>query len=125
MESKILKSAIEISNQRDLDSLEYSLVTTMAELVPATEFSVLKTIHENIRDKLEMALCLNVMIDAHGNNNYAWAEDSKIITVDPDVKNSLVSTATSTHITSEGLTQILSPITCDGKIIGAFSIKGN
>lgn len=125
MESKILKSAIEISNQRDLDSLEYSLVTTMAELVPAIEFTVFKIIHDNIRDKLEMALCLNVRLDADGNKDYIWAEDSQIITLDPDEKKILVSTTTTTHTTSEGLTQILSPVTSDGKYIGAFSIKGN
>lgn len=125
MESKILQSAVEISNQRDLDSLEYSIVTTIAELVPVAEVSVLKIINENRLDKLEMAVCLTVLTDEHGNDNYVWTDRSQIITVDHDVKKGLESIAISTHTTSEGVTQILSPVACDGKIVGALSIKSN
>ena len=46
MESIILKSVIDITKQRDLDSMESSLVTTLAELLPVTGITILKTIKE-------------------------------------------------------------------------------
>ena len=125
MESKILQSAVEISNQRDRDSLECSIVTTIAELVPVAEVSVLKIINKDRLDKIEMAVCLTVVPDEHGNDNYVWSESSQIISVDHDVKKGLESIAVSTHRTSEGGTHILLPVICDGKIVGAISIKSN
>lgn len=125
MESKILQSVVEITKQRDLDSLEYSLIATMAELVPVTEMSVLKVINENKLDKLERTEHLIVMTEKQGNKDYDWASGSQIITVDHDVKKDLESTAIATHVTSKGLTHILAPIVIDGKVIGAINIKSN
>jgi len=42
MENDILQSIIEMTRQRDLDSLEYSLAATLAELVPAQRISLNK-----------------------------------------------------------------------------------
>ena len=125
MESKILQSLVEITKQRDLDSLEYSLIATMAELIPVSEMSVLKVINENKLDKLDMTECLTVMTDAQGHKDYVWLDDAQLITVDDEVKKDLESTAIARRVTSEGLTQILAPIFIEGKVIGALNIKSN
>ena len=125
MENKILQSVVEITKQRDLDSLEYSLVVTMAELVPITEICVLKVINENNLDKLDASVCLTALTDELGNKKYSWGEASQIITADQDVINCLKSAEISAHNTSEGLSRFLAPITSDGKTIGALSVKSN
>ena len=89
MESKILQSLVEITKQRDLDSLEYSLIATMAELIPVTEMSILKVINENKLDKLDMTECLTVMTDAQGNKDYIWSEGPQLITVNHEVRKGL------------------------------------
>lgn len=125
MESRILQSVVEISNQRDLDSLEYSLIATMAELIPVTEMSVLKVVSGSKLDKLDMTECLTVMTDAQGNKDYAWSDGSQLITVDDEVKKVLESTAIDTRVSSKGLTQIIAPIAIDEKVVGAVNIKSN
>ena len=125
MESKILQSVVEISKQRDLDSLEYSLIATMAELIPVAEMSVLKVISGNKLDTLDMTECLTVTTDDQGNKDYVWSNGSQLVVVGDEVKKDLESTAIARRVTSYGLTQIIAPIVMDGKVIGALSIKSN
>jgi hypothetical protein len=47
MENDILRSIIEMTRQRDLDSLEYSLAATLAELVPAQRISLNKFLKDD------------------------------------------------------------------------------
>ena len=125
MESKILQSVVEITKHRDLDSLEYSLIVTMAELVPLTEISILKVINENKLDKLEMTECLTAVKDKQGNKDYVWANGIQMITADQEVIKDLESTTITTRTSSEGLTKILAPIVVEGKVIGAINIKSS
>jgi len=125
MDNKIIQSVVEVTKQRDLDSFEYSLVATMAELVPVSEISILKTINENKLDKLDVAVRLTVLTDELGEKTYNWAEGSLFIEVDEEIKRCLQSTSMSTYCTSDGCTRLLSPITCEGRIIGVFRIRSN
>lgn len=52
MDKETLNSIVEMTGQRDLDSLEYSLIATLAELVPVQCISLNKFLNESERDKL-------------------------------------------------------------------------
>lgn len=123
MDSKILQSVVEITKQRDLDSLEYSLVATMAELVPVTEISILKIIHENNLDKLDEVVSLTVLPNESDDKTYVWSDTSQIVSIDQEIKDCLQSTGVSTYHTNGSFTRLLAPIICDGKTIGALIIK--
>ena len=58
MESKILQSVVEITKQRNLDAMESSLVATLAELLPISYISILKSIKENNIMCAEEVACL-------------------------------------------------------------------
>lgn len=125
MESKILQSVVEITKQRDLDSLEYSLVATMAELVPVTEISILKIIDENNLDKLDASVSLTISADEPGDKSYVWADTSQVVTVDQGIKDCLRSHGISTQQVNGSSARLLAPIYCDGKTIGALVVTSN
>lgn len=125
MDNIILQSVIEITKQRDLDSLEYSLVATLAELVPVVEISILKIFNDNNLDKLDTVVSLTAVTDSSGDKTYDWKDSSQIIDADEEVKNCLLSSTIFSHHTSDGLLRLLAPISCDGKIIGLLSIKSD
>lgn len=125
MDNKILQSVVEITQQRDLDSFEYSLVATMAELVPVTEISILKTIDENNVDKLDVAVCLTILTDELGEKTYNWVEGSQLIEADEKINHCRQSANLSIDRSSDGYTRLLYPINCEGKVVGVVSIKSN
>ena len=125
MENKILQSVVEITRQRDLDSFEYSLVATMAELVPVAEISILKTIDENNLDKLNVAVCLTTLTDELGEKTYNWAEASTIIAADEQINHCQQSASLSIDQSSDGYIRLLYPINCEGKVAGVVCIKSN
>ena len=125
MDDKILQSVVEITRHRDLDSFEYSLVATMAELVPVTEISILKIIDESKPDNLDVAVGLTVMTGEHGEKSYAWADGSQFIVVDEEINYCLQSTSMSTHHGSDGHIRLLYPVTSEGRIIGVIDIRSN
>jgi len=51
--NEILNSIVEMTGQRDLDSLEYSLTATLAELVPAQRVSLNKFLSDDDHDQIE------------------------------------------------------------------------
>jgi diguanylate cyclase (GGDEF)-like protein len=125
VDNKILQSVVKITRHRDLDSFEYSLVATMAELVPVTNISILKTIDESKPDNLDVAVGLTVMTDEHGDKSYAWADGSQIIVVDKEINHCQQSTSMSTHHRSDGHIRLLYPVTSEGRIIGVIDITSN
>lgn len=60
MHKKLLDSLINITGQRDIESLEYSLVASIAELFPVTSIVLYKAVDENELNEVEMTLQLEV-----------------------------------------------------------------
>lgn len=60
MYKKLLDSLISITGQRDIESLEYSLVATIAEHFPVTSIVLYKAVDENNPNEVEMTLQLEV-----------------------------------------------------------------
>lgn len=125
MKNKILQSVIEITKQRDLDSLEYSLVTTMAELVPVVEVSIFKIIKDNKIDTVEKVVHLIVSTEASGEKKYHWSEALQIINSDSHMESCLQTYKTIIHTTETNQSRLLMPISVDGKTVGALDIKSN
>ena len=72
MENDILQSIIEMTRQRDLDSLEYSLAATLAELVPAQRISLNKFLKDDDHEQLEEVVHLFIDMDAKNKPSYEW-----------------------------------------------------
>jgi len=68
---------------------------------------------------------LTVLTGESGEKSYSWADGSQTILADEEINHSLQSISMSTYRTSDGYTRLLYPITCEGKVIGVFSIKSN
>ena len=60
MEKRILQSVINMTEQRDVDSLEYGVVVTLAELLPLNSISLYKLVGDRPEDGMEEVICLSV-----------------------------------------------------------------
>ena len=125
MKNKILQSVIEITKQRDLDSLEYSLVTTMAELVPVVEISIFKVLKDNKIDYVEKVVHLTVSDEPGEKKKYHWSEALQVINTDRQMEACLQSYDAVIHTTETDQSRLLMPISFEGKVIGALDIKSN
>ena len=120
MESKILQSVVEITKQRNLDSMESSLVATLAELLPVSYISILKSIKENGVPCAEEVACLT--IDHQQSDPYCWNVDSNIVQTDNHFDDCMKESRTISYQQANGLTRHLFPISEDSQTIGALVI---
>jgi len=119
--NKILQSIIEMTGQRDLDSLEISLVATLAELVPARRISLYKLLNDNDPDQFEEVFHLIIDMDSKNELSYEWNNDSKMFTADNYIKQCL-DDLNSVSYKDNGFICLLMPILSSGKVIGVLSI---
>ena len=125
MANKILQSIIEITRQRDLDSLEYSLVAALAEMVPVKTVSIYKRLDEDNADAVEEVVQLSITSDEDNEQIYTWGPTPVIIDVGQQLKDCLQSPAPLTYDMDNDLIRLLVPIVCDGNIIGALSLSSS
>lgn len=108
IESKILQSIVEITKQRDLDSMESSLVATLAELLPIVGVCILKTIERSNLTCAEEVVCLS--IDHDKEDPYAWRFDSAIITTNDHFIDCLSHSKIISYKHEDGFSRHLFPI---------------
>ncbi len=120
MESKILQSVIEITKQRDLDSLEYSLVATLAELIPATSISILKAVKENKSATAEEVVCLN--IDKEKDEPYSWNRNVTVVMTDKYFNDCMNKPQITCYKHENGFTRHLFPVNDDSQVMGCLVI---
>ncbi len=120
MESKILQSVIEITKQRDLDSLEYSLVATLAELIPATSISILKAVKENKSATAEEVVCLN--IDKEKDEPYCWSRSATVVITDKYFNDCMNKPQITCYQHENGFTRHLFPVNDDSQVMGCLVI---
>ena len=120
MESKILQSIIEITRQRDLDSLEYSLVATLAELIPAVSISILKAVKENNVASAEEVVRL--YIDKNKDEPYSWSVDSIVVMTDKYFNECMKKPQITCYKHDDGFTRHLFPVTDDAQVAGCLVI---
>jgi diguanylate cyclase (GGDEF)-like protein len=121
VENEILQSIVEMTRQRDLDSLEYSLAATLAELVPAQSISLYKLLDEDNHEQLEEVVRLFIDTDSKKEVSYEWNYDSKIFTADNYIKQCLDDLSPVSYKDS-GFVCLLIPVLSSNKVIGVLSI---
>lgn len=124
MDDDILKSVIEITRHRDLDSLEYSLVATLAEIIPTKKIAVYKTFTADAQNGIEEILCLSTFATDNVNQQYKWSDQARVINADKLLTQCIQGNQTVTHSLDDGLFQIIIPISHDNTAIGAISLHG-
>ncbi len=120
MDKTILQSIVEITKQRDLDSLEYSLVATLAELVPAISIFILKAVKENNIDCAEEIARL--YINKENDEPFSWGVDPTIIKPDEHFRNCLKNHGPISFIHDDGFTRHQFPIFEEGRVIGCLIV---
>lgn len=125
MDTLILKSVIEITRQRDMDSLELSLVTTLAQFVPASAITLYKSLGESPIGTAEEAVRLSITATGGNGKNYDWGEKKRMITADKHLQQCLESASVVTDETDDGLTHLLYPIFLEHKVAGAIRLASH
>lgn len=120
MDNKILQSVVEITKQRNLDSMESSLVATLAELLPAAYICILKSVKENGLSCAEEVASL--FIDHNQQNPYCWNVDANIIPTDEHFDACLKNSTIISYPHTNTLTRHLFPISEDSQAIGCLVI---
>jgi len=121
MDNKILQSIVEMTRQRDLDSLEYSLAVTLAELVPAQRISINKFLKNDDHDQLEEVVHLSIDMDAKNEPSYEWNHEPKIIMADEYFTQCIEGLKPVSYKNKEFIC-LLMPILSNSKVIGVLSI---
>lgn len=123
MEHKILHSVIKITRQRDVDSLEYSLLATLAEVIPLTNISVFKMADDGFQTELEETLSLSIKNGETG--DVVWAPSPKTVEKNSDILNCLDTGLPVKFNKNNQLNRILLPILCDHKVVAALDISSD
>lgn len=121
MEHKILQSVVDITKQRDLDSMESSLLSTLAELLPIVDISIVKSLEDNNITCAEEVISLS--INPAKKDPYIWTADSKIILTDEYFNQCLASSTITTHHDENGLYRYFFPVCEDSHTIGCLYIS--
>ncbi|MBT4519120.1 MAG: GGDEF domain-containing protein [Halieaceae bacterium] len=123
MQNKVLQSVIEITKNRDLDSLEYSLVATLKELVPARQIEVFKTFHQT--DKTGVAQVLSLSTDSISDEEqFNWSDEYHIVESDPMLEQCIQSVETCAGKPEDGLCRLIVPVSSERGVAGAVSLYG-
>lgn len=124
MDNEILKSIIELTRQRDLDSLEYSLIATLVDIVPAYRITLQKL---STDDNNRQVVDVTHTVESTGSNkkiNFDSQHDQKNRITDEHMQKCL-DESTTVKYENNGSLNLLFPITSGGKKAGLLSISGS
>jgi len=122
MDNGILQSIVEMTRQHDLDSLEYSLAATLADLVPAHRISLNKFLKDDDYDQLEEVVHLTIETGSKNKPRYKWNHEQKIIMADKYIKRCFEGLSPVSYKNKE-FKCLLMPILSGRKLIGVLSIE--
>src|SRR3989304_3305831 len=125
MNDRILKSVIEITRQRDIDSLELSLVSTLAEFIPVSAIALYKSLQNSSADKVEEVVRLSVSENNENGKNYNWSSEKQVVTANNNVHQCFQSAAVIRSETDDGYTHLLYPVFLDHKVGGVLSLESH
>ena len=123
MPNKILKSVVEITKQRDLDSLECSLVATLAEMLPVIGVSILKTVKDN--EPVFTEEVVRLFVDNNKKDAYSWSIDAIIIVQDDHYRECMQHSKVVIYKHEEGFTRHLFPVDDETQTIGCIAIDSH
>ena len=121
MQESLLNSVIKITKNRDIDSLEYSLISTIKEFVNCSEIAVYKDLDVQERLTIERSLSLQTLND----NEFIWGQRQVIDDPEPELVSCLRSACIITVQSTDGVEKRWLPISLQDKPIGAIAIVCN
>lgn len=125
MEKRILQSVINMTEQRDVDSLEYGVVVTLAELLPLNSISLYKLVGDRPEDGMEEVICLSVGENGEIQARYKQNNEVNIVKEDQYLYSCLLDRKEVLYKNGNGQMHMISPLICDEKIIGAIEMASN
>ncbi|MEQ3515631.1 GGDEF domain-containing protein [Pseudoalteromonas sp. BZB3] len=118
MQEELLNSVIKITKTRDVDSLEYSLISTIQEFIGCEEVGIYKDLQVQGKLVIERSLCLKVL----PHDDFLW-EDRDVVQEPPsELVSCLQSACIITVQSADGTERRWLPITLQEKPIGALAI---
>jgi diguanylate cyclase (GGDEF)-like protein len=124
MDNEILASVIEITGQRDLDSLEFSLVASLADMLPVASISIFKKHNENITRSVEEVINLKVSGNTHSKQDYRWSDTARVVETDELTEQCLLSSNVLSKRTENGYRNVF-PISAENITIGSLCIDSD
>lgn len=114
---------VEVTRQRDLDSMESSLVATLAQLLPVHAVSILKSSREN--NVVSSEVVVSLTIDKSKKTPYCWDVDSHI-DVTPEYLTACTQNATiTTYQHGLGYFRYLFPIFEESQTTGCLVVDSH
>ena len=124
MNELILKSVIEITGHRDIDSLECSLVMSLAELVPCRAISIYKLLDDTDSSSIEESVRLDIHAGLNGDKEYIWSERPRFISCDEYVEKCLRSGKTVKVESDTKSASLIVPVVSGENVVGAIGVSG-
>ena len=118
MQENLLNSVIKITKNRDVDSLEYSLISTIQEFIGCKEVSVYKDIEVQGQLTIEQSLCLKVT----GEKQFEWVQRQIVAHPEDELLSCLRSACIITVQSADGIERRWLPITRQEKTVAAISV---
>lgn len=122
MDSSLLQTIINITGQHDTDALDLSLVTSLAEIVPASEISIVHKIRDDITDKVREVLRLSITTTNTDCKKNAIDDMEKTIIANSEIIDCM-RTATVIKQSLDGLVYLYIPLKIDDKVTGVLKIE--
>jgi diguanylate cyclase (GGDEF)-like protein len=125
MDDRIFKSVIEITEQKDLDSLESSLIATLAELCELSEISIIRIFDHDYRHRVEESIRLDIIRDSHGKRDYQWNTQGDFIKPDESLIKCIETKQKSADSFSGKFLCYQFPIIAAKEVIGVLRLCGS
>ena len=123
MNEQILKSVIEITRQRDMDSLELSLVSTVAEFAPVSVITLYKPLKDNPPNNVEEVIRLSITENDKCEKNYKWNIEKQEVTANNYVQQCFQSASIVQSETDNRCTHLFYPIFLDNRVSGVLGLE--
>lgn len=118
MQEELLNSVIKITKNRDIDSLEYSLISTIQEFVGCDEITVYKDLQVPGELTIELSLSLKLL----GKREFEWGERTLVKNPATELISCLQSACIITVQSTDGIERRWIPINLHDKPVGAIAI---
>lgn len=125
LNSKALDSVIEITKQRDVDSLDSSFITVLADLVPSQTISIYKLVNDKDQSSIEETLRLDILVNKKGEVNHAWSTAPRFISCDEYIEQCLKSAEVVRVESGSKSVSLIFPVVCANRTLGAVGISGS
>ncbi len=122
MTNKILQSVINITKQREIESLDRSLISSLAEHLPFKIISLFKLKGETKANNLQKILSLSVQKEGDNEFIFQWNHEPDIISNNKSLEECLSSRKNLTYRDSDNQLFYVYPLFCDEAIIGVLEI---